>query len=449
MENEQSNKLRRTTKEINQQRQKEKKKKLRFWLIISIITIIIISIVAFFIYWNLDNKSEKAKVNELDKAIQNKNVDKLSEIIKTKGNNLPKSDAKRMINYLNKEKNKSRYDKQINKIKDTIDNDTQYDSTLGEITDKQGKPIITISKDGVSSFIFKEVAFTPHYQDVYINGKNNDATYQFENKGKDANAVTSGKLTKIGSFMVGDYNVSANKHFKDSKLDIEDSVSGNIHINTDNVNSEGKVVAQEQFPQAWFKVELENTEKLDNDYNLYINDENVPYSKTKTYGKYPTDVSLKVRATGTLNSKTIKTNEVDVKSNKDDSTQTVTLKFDDKAIKKQINKDKAIKKDAQSFFEDYTEQLSKSYKSSSFSSLRKYFKDSDSDVAENIKKQVLSDKKNQYSKPKIESYKKSGDEVTIILKKEDETDKVIKSQYVLEYNDGNINKFKIKSYTDI
>ena len=449
MENEQSNRLRRTTKEINQERQAKRKKKLRLWLIISIITIIIIAVISFLIYWNIDNKSEKGKVNELDNAIQNKNVDKLSEIIKTKGDNLPKSDAKRMINYFNQEKHQSRYKKQINKIKETIDKGTQYDSTLGEITDKNGNPIITISKDGVSSFIFKEVAFTPHYQNVYIDGKNNDATYQFKNKGKDSNAVTSGKLTKIGSFMVGDYKVSANKHFKNPQLDIEDSVSGNLHINTDDVNSKGQVIAQEQFPQAWFKVKLENTEKLDDDYNLYINDERVPYSKTKTYGKYPTDVSLKVRATGTLNSKTIKSNEIDVKSNVDNSTQTVTLKFDDKAIKKQLNKDKEIKKEAQSFLEDYTEQLSKSYKSSSFSSLRKYFKDSDSDVAENIKKQVQSDKKNQYSKPKIESYKKSGDEVTIVLKKEDETDKVITSRYTLEYNSDDINKFKIKSYTDI
>lgn len=449
MENENSNNLRRTSKEINQERKAKQKKKLRFWLIISSIIIFIIAIVAFFIYWNVDNKSEKGQIDDFDKAIQNKDADKLSKIVKIKGEKLPKSDANRMINYLNQKNNQSRYQKQIEEIKNTIDNGTQSDSTLGEIKDKNGKPIVTISKDGVSSFIFKQLAFTPHYHNVYIDGKNNDATYQFENKGKESTAVSSNNLSKLDSFMVGDYNLSANKQFKDSKVGVDDSVSGNLHINTDKVNSKGQVVAEEQFPQAWFRVKLTNTKELDDDYNLYINDKRVPYSKTQTYGKYPTDLPLKVKATGKIKNTTINTNEVEVESNKKDATQTVTLKFDDKQIDKQLKKDKDIKKNAQKFLEEYTEDLNRAYEKSSFAGLKKYYKDSSSDVANNIKKQVESDKKNHYSKPEFESYKKDGNDITITLKKEDETDKKITSRYTLEYKSDATGKYKIKAYTDI
>src|SRR5699024_11825794 len=88
-------------------------------------------------------------------------------IVKYKTQKLYKTDYNKMINYINQKNNQSRYQKQIEEIKNTIDNGTQSDSTLGKIKDKNGKPIVTISKDGVSSFIFKQLAFTPHYH-MYI-----------------------------------------------------------------------------------------------------------------------------------------------------------------------------------------------------------------------------------------------------------------------------------------
>ena len=448
MTNEQSNKNRRTTKEINQERQEQRKKKFRVRLIISIILVGIIGVISLLIYWNVSHKSEKGQINDLDKAIRNGNADKVSEIVKTKGSNLPKQDANRMINYLTQEQNISRYKKQIRKIKNTVDNKTN-ESTIGELTDKRGKPILTISRDGVRAFIFKNLAFTPHYRDVYIDGKNNDATYQFKNKGKKFNAVSSNKVTKLGSFMVGNYNMSAEKHFKNNQLDIDDSVSGVIHINTDDANSKGQIVADEDFPQTWFRVELKNKSKLDDDYNLYINDNRISYSPTKIYGKYPTEYPIKVKATGRMNNKTIKTNEVKVESNQKDATQTITLKFDDKSIKKQLKKDNDIKKDTQKFLKDYTEELSKGYENSSFTGLKKYFEDSNSDVAKNIKKQVESDKDNQYSEPKFKSYKKKGNEIDIILTKKEDKDRTIMSRYTLVYDSDSSHKFQIKEYTDI
>lgn len=450
MKKEQTSRLRRTAKEIEQERKHKQKKKLKLWLIFIAVAVIIISVISLLIFWSATNKSEKGQIEDLNKAIQNKNAGKLSKMIKSNGDDLPISDANHIINYLNQKNIKNHYEKEIKEIESTIENGNQSDSTLGEITDKSGKPILTISKDGVSSFIFKKVAITPHYRNVYIEGKNNDATYQFENKGKQTNAVSSNKQTKLGRFMVGEYNISANKYFKDTKVDIDDSVSGNLHINTDDINSDGKVIAKEEFPQAWFKVELSNTKDLDNDYNLYINDKPISYEKNQTYGKYPTDIPLKVRATGKIDNKTINANEVEVKSNTDDSTQTIHLKFDEKAINRELKKEKDVKKEAESFMKDYTEDLNKAYKKSRFTGLKRYFKDIDSDVANNIKRQVQSDKVNHYSNPKILSSKKEGEELTLILRKKDnKTDKMITSRYVLEFNKEENPKFKIKSYTDV
>lgn len=449
MKDEQQN-LKRTAKEINQDKDEKKKKRLYKWLIISGIILIIACIVSAIVYWGVANKTEKGQIKDLDKAIQKQDADKLSTLLKSQGHNLPKDDANRLINYFNK--HKSLYQKQMTKIKNNVDKKTQTDSTLGEIKDKNGKPVITISQDGVKAFFFKKVAFSPHYRNVYINSKTDDSTYQFNNRGKQTSTVTSQKLSKLGTFMVGDYSFSADKSIKDSVAGIDDSVSGHIHINTDKTNNKGKIIATEEFPQAWFKVRLENTKYVNKDYNLYVNDKMLNYDKNKTYGAYPTEAPLEVQATGKMNGATIKTNKVQVESNKNDSSQTITLKFDNKAIKKQIEKEKATKKDAQKFLKNYIEKLNHSYKIAAFSSLRKYFKDSDSDVANNIREQVVSRKKHHYSEPKFQSYKKEDKDIIITLQKEDEKHNTITSRYTLERNNDKESsepKFKIKNYTDI
>ncbi|WP_165695234.1 TcaA second domain-containing protein, partial [Mycobacteroides abscessus] len=117
-------------------------------IILIVGSLVLLSIIVFTIYWSVTNKSILGQVNDLDKAIVNKNYDKVSEMLKVEGRPISKSESKHLVDYLNKPENKKRYNKEINQIRTIIKNNTQSDSEIGRITDKNKKPIITISRDG-------------------------------------------------------------------------------------------------------------------------------------------------------------------------------------------------------------------------------------------------------------------------------------------------------------
>lgn len=427
---------------------KLKPKKSNKHIILIVGSLVLLSIIVFTIYWSVTNKSILGQVNDLDKAIVNKNYDKVSEMLKVEGRPISKSESKHLVDYLNKPENKKRYNKEINQIRTTIKNNTHSDSEIGRITDKNKKPIITISRDGIKYFIFKKVAFKPHYRAVYIKNSGNQSTYEYEYANKKEKAITNGKHTKLGHFIVGNYNLPSTKTFDESDVGNDSSVDGNIHINTDKINNDEHIYAKDNFSQSWFKVKLKNTNHIDKNYKLYVDDTEIEYQKNKIYGKFPSASPIIVKATGRLNNATISTNEVEVQANTNNKPQEITLKFDDKQIKKEMDKSKKTSEKAKEFLKKYTNQLNHSYKTSDFDNLADYFEDDKSDIAKNIKKQVESKKESHFEDIKFEKSKTKDNEVTVIMNKKNEKKKRIRSQYVLKYNEEN-KEFKIKEYTDI
>lgn len=433
---------------IRRNKQNKKKGK-KMYLIIPLIIIFLLIIAIT--YWAFTDKSTIGQIESLDKAIQKNNYKKITEIVKEDGKQIPETDAKKIAEYFNKKDNQKKYHEEIEQIKSDIKNNKNSDSNIGAITDKKGKPIISISKNGVKSFIFKELSFTPHYQTVYINEPDNEATYKFNHQEKNTTAIANSKQTELGKFIAGNYTIRASKTFDNkeiTEITNNNTVDGNIHVNTDNPNKNGKIYAEESFPQAWFKVDFKNTDKLKKDFTLYINDEKVSYKKGKIYGKYPAEVKLNIKAKGKYNNHTINTDEIEVEKNDTNKPQTLTLTFDNNEIDKQIKKEKEVEKNAKSFLNDYTRKLNNGYEDSDFNQLKKYFADEKSDVATNIQKQVESKKNNHYSRPKFKSYKRNGNEIIIILSKTNHSKEDITSQYKLIYNEKN-EEFKIKEYTDI
>src|SRR5699024_12234269 len=85
------------------------------------------------------------------------------------------------------------------------------------------------------------------------------------------------KLTEMGAFFVGNYDIDATKEFKEDESLVTGSVDGSIHIDTDSLDKDNKIVASDNFDQAWFKVNLKNTDKIKKIDNIYIDGNKLDY----------------------------------------------------------------------------------------------------------------------------------------------------------------------------
>ncbi|MBO0377060.1 TcaA second domain-containing protein [Staphylococcus warneri] len=428
--------------------EKDKKRK-RKWIKWGIIigAIIIIGVV---VYIYASSKSAKGQIDEFEKAVDKRDYTKLLELMKSNEQEINKTDMKHFVDYVKKPENKKQYQKDMKAIKDKVKNGEKYDPDVGQLKDKNGHTMIDVSKDGARFLFINRIAFEPKFYKVYVKGYDNKAVYEFKNNNKARKVVAPAHQdTELGAFMVGDYDVDATKSYKDKDSPVEGNLDGRIHINTDDIGKNKKIYANEQFGEAWFKVAFENTQTLDKkDYTLMIDDKKVDYKKDKVYGKFPADTYFTVKGQGQMSGEVINTDEVEVEANKNKAPQTIKLTFKQNEIKKQQKKDKEIEKGAKDFLEDYTDRLSTGYQVSDFSGVESMFEDKNSDVAKSIKKQVKSKKEHKYSKPKIKSYKRDGNEITVVLSKKDEDDNVITSQYTLSYDESS-DEYKIKDYTDV
>lgn len=422
---------------------KMRKKK---WIISGVVISAII-LLAVAIYFLISSKNAEGQVKEFDKAIRQNDYQKLSEIIDSGDHNITKEDAKRFVTYVKNPENHSRYQKEIKQVKDKLKGQQNEAVDLGKITDKNGTSIVDITRNGSKMLFLDDLAFTPNFHTVYVNEGHNTASYEYQYNGKAQKKVgLADQKNELGKFFVGNYKIPATKTFKDTQ--INGSVDGQLHINTDKVGKNNKIIAEDLFPQAYFKVKIENEDMFKDSLNLYFDGEKVEYNSKKAYGKYPADVPIEVSAIGKVNNDTLETQAVQVEANKTNKPQTVKLSFDSEEIQKQKEENKKVERKAKKFMEDYTKKLNTGYKVYDFNALQYYFEDKNSDVAQNIKKQVEAKKKHKYSKPEFKSYERDDTQVKIVLSKKDENQNVITSQYVLKY-DYKEDDFKIKDYTDV
>lgn len=424
----------------------EHKKKKKKWIIAGVI-IAVILVMAVIIYLFVTSEGAEGQIDEFDNAVKKNDYKKLSEIIDSGETHITSEDAKHFVTYIKKPENKKRFNQEIENIKKKLNSKNSEDSDLGKITDKNGKTIIDITRNGSRMFFLDDLAFSPNFYTVYVNEGQNTASYEFKYNGKSQKKVgIANQKNELGRFFVGDYDIPTTKIFKDSLVD--GSVEGKLHINTDRVDKDGKIFADDTFPQAYFKVDISDESLFKDNLFLNIDGKEIEYDPKKVYGKYPADAPIDVSATGKVNNHTLETDSVDVEDNKTNKPQEIKLSFDSEEIKREKEENERIEKEAKKFMEDYVKKLNTGYKVYDFSALKYCFEDDKSDVAENIKKQVEGKKKHKYSKPEFKSYERDGNEIKIVLSKKDEHHKEITSEYILTYNQDK-NDFKIKDYKDI
>lgn len=419
------------------------KKSKKKWIYI-IISAVVVIIIAFIIYYLTTNRSATSQVEEFKKAVEKDNSEKISEMLSTNDQKVTKTEAKHFVTYIKKEENKKRFDVEIDKIKSDIKNDKNEDVDLGHLTDKQGRTILNVKKNGTKMFFLDKVTFEPKYISVYVKGNQDDVDYIYTNSNDKKPHITAkkNKVTKLGDFMVGNYKIDAMKSFKNST--VNGDIDGQLYINTDKVNEQKRSIVSDNFEEALFKVNLSNEEKL-KDLNLYINDEETNYKQNKAYGTYPAEESIEVYAKGEINNTVIKTEPEFVYQNKHYSAPYIDLRFNKSEVNKEVSKMKKQKSEVSKFMKDYTEALNKAYKEKDFDEVEEYFKE-DTEVSKHIKSMVKGNNKSKYKTPDIKCYKDDGNEIKVVIFKEDKKGNKIESKYLLIIDR---NGYKIKSYSDI
>ncbi|EII2716962.1 hypothetical protein NZZ89_002508 [Staphylococcus pseudintermedius] len=422
------------------------KKKKKKWIVGGIIFVAVL-LVIIVLYLFFKSESMSGQISEFDKAVNDKDYNKLTEIVGSGEKSISVADAKHFVEYVNEPQNKERYNKEIKKMINDLENNKSYDSKVGRITDKNDNTVIDVSKNGNRFFFLNDLAFVPNFYNVYIKEGNNTASYEFKNNGKQSEVVSNANSkTDLGQFFVGKYELEVTKSFKDKPL--SGSVDGMLSIDTDKAGSGRKLEAEEDIPQVWFIVKLKNNVDLDKDYKLLIDGEEVDLEKGKVYGKYPANSVITISAKGRANNSSLETKEVELEANEENKPQTVELVFRDSDIEKNKKINKEIEIEAEKFMKDYTKKLNTGYEVSDFSALQYYFEDKNSDVAQHIKMQVESKKKSEFSNPQVKSYERNDTEIKLVLSKKDEKGNIINSKYELVY-DYQEKDFKIKGYTDI
>lgn len=425
---------------------KHKRKNIRI-ILSALLVLVLLSVAGSVIYFVLANNA-KAQINDFEKAVKSKDYNELSEILSDKELKVSKSEAKQFADYINKPKNKRKFIQEVKHIKTNIKANKKV--KFGYITDENNRKLVEVGMNGKKYLFIDKLAFKPILHNVYIkNDSYSDTKLKYksvEDKTK-ITTIKENEITSIGRFFVGKYDIEAYKIYDSDNSLIKGKVKGNIRFDTDNLSNDKKVIAHASFKDANFKVNLINSEKVDDDIKLYINDKPIEYEKNKVYGAYPVNESLKVYAKGHINDKNFKTNTVNLKSDQGAGPQSVNLKFNEDNINSYLKSIKDIELGAKSFMEDYTKDLNKAYKESNYKFIDKYI-ESNSDLSRYMRSMVESKKKNKYRRPEFENVNYQGRKVNIVLEKENQNKAHIKSEYVLRYDKAN-EKFIIIQYSDV
>ena len=416
----------------------EKDTKRKKAIIKAIVTLVIIAIIIISCIYVVKSNNAEAQLKDFKTSVENGDKESVAQYLSSNTRKMTTKESGHLIDYLSEKENKER----LNKAIDTAINNLksgESTSDLGTLKDKDNDAVLDFHKNGKQKLFLDKISINPHYRSVYIKELENNATYILSKKNKVP--VDKNKLNKLGSFVVGNYNVDLSKEFDYSS--VKGTVDGKIHINTDKKQN-GKIIANQSFPQTKIKVNLHNDEKLSaENRKLLINGEAKPLKENKTYGYFPNENTFSVKAAGNLNGQNFKTNTVDVyKGLTNNSTQTVNLYFDKKEIGQNLKEEKKNKEEIKRLLKDYIKSLNKAYKSKSYKDVSEYIKD-DSEAEKQLKPRIKQKEDIKFKDVKVKTVKRQGDKYKVEVSKRYK-DNTIETEYIIDSDSK-----QIEGYTDI
>lgn len=417
--------------------------KKKYIIISSILSVLLI--VGLLIYFILSQTNAQGQIEDFKNAAHDKDYKKLTAYLSSGERDLSNTEAEAFAKYINEPENKKRFDKEIKVIEDNIKDNDNYDLKLGSITDNNNRNIIDVKKNGKKFLFIDKVIFKPKYTNIYVKENDNTGIYDYKNDKKRHVASDRNSLSSIGEFFTGKYSIDTKKKIEDTEL--TGASNGKLEFNTEVTNKNNNVVAMQDFNQSSFKINLKNSDDLDDrTIKIMINDKEQDYEKNKIYGNYYNANELNVYAIGEIDGENFKSNDVEVRRNKYQSPQELNLRFNQDKINKYKLENKKIESKAKDFMNRYIKSLNKAYKSNDY----KYIKDfiePNKVVSSHMKTVVTSKAKNKYSDVQFEKVEKENEKVIVILNKKNKGH-IVKSKYTLKYNEDS-HKFKIIEYNDI
>lgn len=402
----------------------------------AIVTIVIIAFIIIGVIYIVQRNDAEAQIKDFQKCVENKDEESVADYLSNKNRVMTNVEASHLINYLNKKENK----KEFNDVIDVAINNVKKGSSTSELAtykDKNNQPILDFNKNGKQMLFLDKISIEPHYRSVYIKELDNNATYILSKN--DKVPVDKNKLNKLGSFVVGNYTVNLKKEFDYSS--VEGTVNGKIHINTDK-KKDGKIIAEQSFPQTKIRIKLHNEDKLDSkNKKLLINGDIKPYKENKTYGYFPNEDTFSVKAEGVLNNHTFKTESVNVyKGMSNNSTQVVNLYFSKKEINQYIKAEKKTKKEVERIVKEYIESLNKAYKNKSYEDVKDYIK-SGSEAEKQLKQRFKHKQNIKFKDIKVTSIEKNDEKYRVEVSKKVKGN-TINTQYVIDEDSKQIESYK-------
>ena len=417
--------------------------KKKYIIISSILSVLLL--VGLLVYFILSQTNAQGQIEDFKNAAHDKDYKKLTAYLSSGERDLSNMEAKAFAKYINEPENKKRFDKEIKLIEDNIKDNDNYDLKLGSITDNNNRNIIDVKKNGKKFLFIDKVIFKPKYTNIYVKENDNTGIYDYKNDKKRHVASDRNSLSSIGEFFTGKYSIDTKKKIEDTEL--TGVSNGKLEFNTEVTNKNNNVVAMQDFNQSSFKINLKNSDDLDDrTIKIMINDKEQDYEKNKIYGNYYNANELNVYAIGKIDGENFESNAIKIKRNQYQSPQEVSVSFNQRKINEYKIENKKIESKANDFMNEYTKGLNSAYKKSDYKYIDKFIEE-DSEVSKHMKKMVTSKVKNKYSNLEFQNIKRDKDKVTIVLTKELSGNKV-ESEYVLKY-DGIKKNFKIIEYKDI
>ncbi|HEB5876015.1 TPA: hypothetical protein RZF65_002653, partial [Staphylococcus aureus] len=144
---------------MNNQRTKEKPNRKRtktiLFTVFGLIVVLIIGLVSYFILSN----NTKAQVDDFKDAIYSKDYDEVSKMLSSKDLKITHDEATRFVDYMTQDNSRSKLEKEINRIKQNIDNSNRNVVTFGFITDNHNRKIIEVKMNGNQFLFIDKLAF--------------------------------------------------------------------------------------------------------------------------------------------------------------------------------------------------------------------------------------------------------------------------------------------------
>lgn len=415
------------------EKQEESNTRKRKLIIIYSFVIIGLFIIFCLVYFLIHKNDGISQIDDFRNAVNNNKYNYIANTLSNNEEKITEKDAKHFVNYVKRTDNKDKFSEEINSIKKNIKSGSNNESNYGSITDRTGQEIINVSKNGKKFFFIDKLNFKPSLFDIYVKEYNNQGVYDFKDSNKVKGIAGKNSVSKIGTSFVGKYNVKADKTIKESL--VNGVLTGKLKVDTDKKDNQNRVIAQDDFYQTWFKVNLKNKNYFkESDTHIVINDKEEDYNSNTVYGKYYNPTNLSIYAVGIYEGKKFKSNSLKLRRNYKSQPQNINLKFGENELEDYKKESKSLKDKSKFYIKDYTKALNKAYNKSDYKYVSKFIKDN-SELEKQLKKTIMSKEKVKFEKVKVNSIKRDKNKLTITLNKKNGND-FTTTQYILDYKES-------------